>query len=71
MKMKRQSFSFLEIITKDNKFILFVIKISLVFAIELFINSQYTKINNTLVVLNPLKGWRYPGHIASFGKQSL
>lgn len=56
MKMKRQSFSFLEIITKDNKFILFVIKISLVFAIELFINSQYTKINNTLVVLNPLKG---------------
>lgn len=56
MKMKQQSFSFLEIITKDNKFILFVIKTSLVFAIELFINSQYTKINNTLVVLNPLKG---------------
>lgn len=56
MKMKQQSFSFLEIITKDNKFILFVIKTSLVFAIELFINSQYSKINNTLVVLNPLKG---------------
>lgn len=54
--MKQQSFSFLEIITKDNKFILFVIKTSLVFAIELFINSQYTKINNTHVVLNPLKG---------------